>query len=120
MTRDFQDTDNGRLFRLIANGELGRIEFPLGADNLVESVLRSVQNHYELALDRQPDFRSGDAASFEAAVIEPARLEMAARTDPGGALLWLKEKRPNGFGFVYVTPNDVEPAPPWEPPLTIA
>lgn len=115
MTRDFLTTDNGRLFRLTANGKVGRLEFPVPAEDLVESVLWVVQHQYALTLRRPPHYAAGDVAEFEANVITPARLEIAARTAPGAALLWLTEKRPNGFGFVYVTPEDVEPAPPWTP-----
>ncbi len=113
MTRDFHATDNGRFFRLTATGEVGRLEFPVAAEDLVESVLEIVQHHYALALRRSPNDSAGDSADFAANVIEPARLEIATRADPGTAMLWLKEKRANGFGFVYVTPGDVEPAPPW-------
>ena len=115
MTRDFQATDNGRFFRLTANGEVGRLEFPVAAEDLVESVLQIVQHHYALALRRSPHESAGNSADFAANVIEPAKLEIATRADPGTAMLWLQEKRANGFGFVYVTPGDVEPAPPWTP-----
>ena len=115
MTRDFHATDNGRFFRLTAPGEVGRIEFPVAAEDLVESVLGIVQHHYALAVRRSPQCSAGDSADFAANVIEPARLEIATRADPATAMLWLNEKRPNGFGFVYVTPGDVEPAPPWTP-----